>query len=431
MRKYDHKALSRELLSFIGRSPSAFHATAELAAMLKKGGFEELKENRPWSLTDGRGYYVKRNDSSIVAFRFKEDFKGFQIAAAHSDSPTFKIKDKGELNGDYLRLNTEKYGGMICYSWLDRPLSVAGRVTVADKNGISTRLLDIDRDLLLIPSVPIHMNRAVNDGMKWNPASDTLPLYSAGGEKGRWNALIARELGVEEKDVLGADLYLYPRTPGCVWGEDGQYISSRALDDLQCAFSCVKGLLAAKNCKSMPIAAIFDNEEVGSSTRQGAASTFLHDVLRRICPDEERYQCALASSFLLSCDNAHAVHPNHPEYSDPENKSFVNRGVVLKYNAAQKYTTDGVSGGYVKYLCAKKGIPLQTYANRSDIGGGSTLGNIAVTRVPVCSADVGLPQFAMHSAYESAGAYDTAAMVELCRALFEGRFIMRDGGYDL
>lgn len=431
MRKYDHKALSRELLSFIGRSPSVFHAVKELAEKLSEKGYTELRESDAWSLEDQKGYYVIRNGSSIIAFRWKKDFAGFQIAAAHSDCPTFKIKDKGELNGEYLRLNTEKYGGMICYSWLDRPLSVAGRVMVAEEKGIGTRLLNIDRDLLLIPSVAIHMNRAANDGMKFNPACDTLPLFSQRDEKGRFLALVAKELGVKEEAILGHDLCLYLRQPGCIWGADGQYISSRALDDLQCAFSCMKGFLAAKGGKSLPVCAVFDNEEVGSSTRQGAASTFLYDVLRRICPDNERYLRALASSFLLSCDNAHAVHPNHPEYSDPENKVYVNGGVVLKFNAAQRYTTDGISEAYVKYLAKKKGIPLQTYANRSDIGGGSTLGNIAATKVSVCSADVGLPQFAMHSAYESAGTNDTAAMVELCRALFEGRFSMREGGYDV
>ena len=429
MKKKSGAAQSAELLRFLEKSPSCFHAVKNLGEMLEKKGFAKLREDERWALEDGKGYFVVRNDSSMIAFRYKKGFPGFNIAASHSDSPSFKIKEKGELAGEFVRLNTEKYGGMICSTWLDRPLSVAGRVTVAAEDGVETRLLNIDRDLLMIPSVAIHMNRAANDGMKYNPAVDTVPLFGDRSCKGGFAALIAKELGVKEEEVLGADLFLYARQKGTFWGAEDQYISSRALDDLQCAFSSVKGFLEAKGGQCLPVCAVFDNEEVGSSSRQGAASTFLRDVLYRICGDEERLIRALSSSFLLSCDNAHAVHPNHPEYSDPENKTALNGGVVLKFNAAQRYTTDGISEAYVKYLCKKKGVPLQFYANRSDIGGGSTLGNIAATKVPVCSADVGLPQLAMHSAYESAGAKDTAAMIALCRALFEGGFVMTDRGY--
>ena len=431
MREYDHKALTRELFSFIEQSPTCFHAVKNLARTLTEKGYTELYESEKWDLADGRGYFVTRNGSSIVAFRYQKEFAGFQIAASHSDSPSFKIKDKGELAGEFLRLNTEKYGGMIMPTWLDRPLSVAGRVIVRTEKGMESRLINIDRDLLLIPSVAIHMNHASNDGMKYNPACDTIPLFSSGDRKGSFAALIAREAGAAEEDVLGADLYVYARDKGVIWGGEEQYIACRALDDLQCAFSCMRGFTEAEKGASIPVCAVFDNEEVGSSTRQGAHSTFLFDVLGRICPDRETYLRALASSFLLSCDNAHAVHPNHPEYNDPENKVFMNRGVVLKFNAAQRYTTDGISEAYVKYLCGKNDIRLQTYANRSDIGGGSTLGNIAVTTVSVCSADVGLPQLAMHSAYESAGIEDTACMVELNRVFFEGCFKANGNGYDL
>ena len=431
MKNYEEKALATELLDFIDASPSSFHAVQTISSLLEKEGYTELKESEKWNPEEGKGYFVCRNGSSLIAFRYQKDYTGFSISAAHSDYPCFKIKDKGELTGEFVRLNTERYGGMICSTWLDRPLSVAGRVLVETDRGMEMRLLNIDRDLLLIPSVAIHMNRNANDGMKYNPAVDTVPLFGGKESKGRFLSLVAQELGVEEEKILGQDLYVYSRQKGCIWGCNQEYISSRALDDLQCAFSTLKGFLAAKAGKSLPVCAVFDNEEVGSGTRQGAASTFLYDVLRRICPAEEDYLQALASSFLLSCDNAHAVHPNHPEYADPENRVVLNGGVVLKFNAGQKYTTDGISEAYVKYLCKKEGIPVQSYANRSDMGGGSTLGNIATTRVSVSSADVGLPQLAMHSAYESAGIKDTAYMSELCRALFEGSFRMVCGGYEL
>ena len=319
MKNYEEKALATELLDFIDASPSSFHAVQTISSLLKKEGYTELKESEKWNPEEGKGYFVCRNGSSLIAFRYQKDYTGFSISAAHSDYPCFKIKDKGELTGEFVRLNTERYGGMICSTWLDRPLSVAGRVLVETDRGMEMRLLNIDRDLLLIPSVAIHMNRNANDGMKYNPAVDTVPLFGGKESKGRFLSLVAQELGVEEEKILGQDLYVYARQKGCIWGCNQEYISSRALDDLQCAFSTLKGFLAAKAGKSLPVCAVFDNEEVGSGTRQGAASTFLYDVLRRICPAEEDYLQALASSFLLSCDNAHAVHPNHPEYADPEN----------------------------------------------------------------------------------------------------------------
>ena len=428
MRKYDHLKLSRELLGFIEQCPSSFHAVKKLSDKLILEGYTRLYESDDWTLTDGGRYFVTRGGSSLIAFRYRSAFTGFHIAAAHSDSPCFKIKEKSELVGDFVRLNTEKYGGMICSTWLDRPLSVAGRVLAATEEGIEEKLVNVDKDLLLIPSVAIHMNRAANDGMKYNPAVDTVPLFGGKQSKGRFASLIAKEAGVKEESVLGADLFVYAREKGTVWGDGDEYISSRSLDDLQCVFSALKGFLAAKKGDSLPVLAIFDNEEVGSSSRQGAASAFLHDLLVRIC-GEQAFLRAIPSSFLLSCDNAHAVHPNHPEYCDPENKTYVNGGVVLKFNASLRYTTDGISEAFVKYLCRKKGIPLQFYANRSDIGGGSTLGNIAVTKVPICSADVGLPQLAMHSAYETAGTRDTACMIELCKAFYESGFTAREDKY--
>ncbi|MBE6543348.1 MAG: M18 family aminopeptidase [Ruminococcaceae bacterium] len=428
--QYNNKELSQELVEFINTSPSAFHSIKTISEILEKNGYKELFEGEKWELQGGQGYYVTRNNSSVIAFVMPEgEITGFNIAASHSDYPCFKLKDNCELSSsDFVRINTEKYGGMICATWLDRPLSVAGRIVVRTENGIESRLVDVDRDILMIPNVAVHMNRNVNDGFKFNPAVDTVPLYSC--KKGETGIIdtVAKWAGVEKEDILGTDLFVYNRNKGIVWGENDEFVSSRGLDDLQCAFANLKGLLGAKPSTAVPVMACFDNEEVGSSTKQGAASTFLFDTLRRIVltKDAETFRRLLASSFLLSCDNAHAVHPNHPEYSDSLNKVKVNGGVVIKFNASQRYTTDSVSESIVKLLCKRNDIPVQMYANRSDIAGGSTLGGIATTRVSINSADVGLAQYAMHSCYETAGSEDTACLVELSRVFFETPIIAKE-----
>ena len=433
MKQYDHLNISKELIEFIDRSPSSFHAVKELGAMLEDRGYTRLFESDSWNLEEGKGYYVTRNGSSVIAFRYKKDFEGFSIAASHSDYPCFKIKDKGELCGEFVRLNTEKYGGMICSTWLDRPLSVAGRVIVKTEQGMESLLLDIDRDLLLIPSVAIHMNRASNDGMKYNPAVDTVPLFGGKESKGTFYALIAKELGIKEDEILGTDLFVYARQKGCVWGSEGQYVSSRALDDLQCAFASMKGFLEAGQGKSLPVCAVFDNEEVGSSTRQGAASTFLYDILHRICAgqSEDGYYKALASSFLLSCDNAHALHPNHPEYADANNAPVMGGGIVLKFSANQRYCTDGVSAAIFRKVCGKADVPVQTFFNRADTLGGSTLGNISLTHVSGPTADIGLPQLAMHSCYETAAVADAGYLVSAMTAYYGSTLEMTENGYSL
>lgn len=426
-RQYTPENAVNELLSFIDRSPSAFHTVHTAASLLDKAGYTPLFEGDAWELVPGGRYYVTRNLSSIIAFRMPLGTPtGFSIAASHSDFPSFKIKEQGEiLSGEFTRLNTEKYGGMICSTWLDRPLSVAGRVVYEEGGALKTALVNIDRDLLLIPNVAIHMNRNLNDGFKFNPAVDTVPLFGGNGAKGKFLSMIAENAGVEKERILGTDLFLYPRVPGSIWGADNEYVSSRSLDDLQCAFSTLKGLLLSdgnpQNTENgtVPVCAILDNEEVGSQSKQGAASTFLYDLLRRIAGEksEEDFRRMLSSSFLLSCDNAHGVHPNHPEYADGQNRVSLNGGIVIKFNAAQRYTTDAVSEAVVKYLCRKADVPVQFYANRSDIGGGSTLGGIATTRVSINSADIGLAQLAMHSCYETAGVKDTAYLVALGRNL--------------
>lgn len=422
-----YQETSREVLNFIEHSPSCFHAVEQLSHMLDQAGYQRLKECDGWTLEQGGKYYVTRNGSSIIAFHVGEQLDNyhFQITASHSDSPSYKVKEKAELKGKggYLQLNTEGYGGMICSSWLDRPLSLAGRVLVRQGNVVETRLLNIDRDLLLIPNVAIHMNREVNSGMKYNQQVDMLPLFSAGecGENSYYE-LIAQELGVKPEDVVGCDLYLYPRVAPSLWGAKEEFISSPRLDDLQCAYTSMKALVDSHNPHGVNVCCCFDNEEVGSGTKQGALSTFLRDVLQRVhaalghAPED--YFRAVAKSFMVSCDNAHAVHPNHPEKTDGENCVYMNQGIVVKFSANQKYTTDGISAAIFMQLCKDAQVPVQTFANRSDMAGGSTLGNLSTQQVSLHTVDVGLPQLAMHSTYETAGVKDSAYMVQALTAFY-------------
>lgn len=433
--------INRELLTFLDNSPSSFHAVANMKAMLEAAGCERLLEGCKWELEAGRGYYVTRNDSALIAFWIpKKDFAGFQIMASHSDSPVFKVKTNAEIEVDkkYVKLNVEKYGGMLLTPWLDRPLSVAGRIVVRTEDGVESRLLHVDRDLMIIPNLAIHMNRGVNEGYEYNAQKDMLPLFSgdAADAKGSFLKLIAREAGVEPEDILDTDLFLYNRMKSTVLGLNGEFIASPHLDDLQCAFASLKGFLAARPKNSVAVHCVMDNEEVGSGTKQGAASTFLKDVLSRINAamgrTEEEYLTALASSFMVSADNAHSVHPNQTDKADPTNRPYMNDGIVIKYSANQKYTTDAVSGAIFKALCRQAKVPCQTFHNRSDMLGGSTLGNISGTQVALNTVDIGLAQLAMHSNYETAGSRDTGYLVEAARVLFSASVCgSGDGDYRL
>ena len=422
-----YKEISEKLVSFIKASPTAFHAVDNMRNILKERGYEELLEGQPWHIQPGKQYFVTRNNSSIIGLNIgtKLDNYSFNVAASHSDSPTFKIKENAEIEvkAKYTQLNTEGYGGMLCATWLDRPLSIAGRVLVKNGNSYQTRLLAIDRDLVLIPNVAIHMNRQVNDGFAFNNQVDMLPLFGGTETKqGDFKQLIAQELNVKEEDIYGSDLYLYNRMNPSIWGVHEEFVSSPKLDDLQCAFTSLEGFLKGSNTESINVFACFDNEEVGSGTKQGAGSTFLYDVLHRINTglgkNEEDYYRALAASFMLSADNAHAVHPNHPEKTDVNNCVYMNEGVVVKSHAGQKYTSDAVSIAIFKGLCKEAGVPVQFFANRSDVAGGSTLGNISSTKVSMNSVDIGLPQLAMHSSYETAGIKDTYYMIQVMEEFF-------------
>ncbi len=426
----DFQKTAKEMLDFITKSPTCFHAVENIGKMLEAAGFRKLRETEEWKLEKGGKYYTERNDSSVIAFAIPAGtVKGFHMAAAHSDSPSFKVKEKPELTVEehYLRLNTEKYGGMILSTWLDRPLSVAGRLAVRGENGIESRLVNIDQDLCVIPNVAIHMNREMNKGVEYNPQVDMLPLFADAAfdttetaEKTTLLALTAEAAGVDAEAVLGEDLFLYTRQEGRFLGARGEFVLSPRLDDLQSAFALTKAFTESAPAEYINICAVFDNEEVGSGTRQGADSTFLADVLGRITEglgaNHSTYLRWIADSFLISADNAHAVHPNHPEKADPANRPYLNGGIVIKFHGSQKYTTDGISAAKMKDYCERAKVPYQTYANRSDITGGSTLGNISTAHVSVSSVDIGLPQLAMHSAVETAGMMDTEYAV---RALKE------------
>ena len=345
--------------------------------------------------------------------------------ASHSDSPTFKIKENPEITVEkaYVKLNVEKYGGMLMSPWFDRPLSVAGRVVVSENGEIKEKLVDIDRDLLMIPSLAIHMNREVNSGYAYNPQKDLLPLYGTAGTEETFGKTIAEAAGVREEDILSHDLFLYSRTRGAVWGAEKEFVSAGRLDDLQCAFASMEGLLSGEKKKSIAVHCVMDNEEVGSGTKQGAASTFLKDTLLRINSGlgrtYEEYLMSLADSFMISADNAHALHPNYTDMTDPVNRPLLNKGIVIKYNANQKYCTDAVSAARFKDICTRAEVPFQTFVNRSDMAGGSTLGNISNTQVPVNTVDIGLPQLAMHSPYETAGVKDTYSLIKAAELFFE------------
>lgn len=405
---------SRKLIDFIKKSPSCFHAVAAIAEELNAAGFTALKENQCWELQAGGKYYVTRNGSSVIAFQLPQGVPGgFQLICSHTDSPTFKVKvcPEMEVEKKYKKLNVEMYGGTICSPWFDRPLSVAGRVIVKTEDGIRPVLVNVERDLLMIPNIAIHMGRDINDGYKYNIQKDMCPVFSEADSEAAFLDVVAEAAGLDAEQILGTDLFLYNRQNGTIWGADEAFVASPRLDDLQCAYASLQGFLEAVPGGNAAVYCAFDNEETGSVSRQGAASTFLRETLRRITlalgMTEEAHMSLLAGSFMISSDNAHAVHPNHTDKADPVNRPQMNKGIVIKYNANQKYTTDAISTAVFRTICEKAEVPCQVFTNRSDMAGGSTLGNISNTQVSLRSVDIGLPQLAMHSPYETAGVKDT------------------------
>ncbi|WP_337808292.1 M18 family aminopeptidase [Gemmiger sp.] len=428
-----------DLIEFLQESVTPFHAAATAESWLRAAGFTRLEEADYWNLEPGKGYYTTRNGSSVVAWRVPDHaIGGWRIVASHSDSPTWKIKTDIVENDGCRRLSVEGYGGMIMSTWLDRPLTVGGRVIVKTEDGIESRLVCIDRDLLVIPSLAIHFQRDINKGHTFNPQVDMQPLWGPAGSR-TLTDLVAEELGVDTADILDSDLQLVTRQAPTQIGPDGEFFMAPRIDDLECAATTLLGFLdaaAETDSACAPVWAMLDNEEVGSSSRMGAQSSYLRDVLDRIVDaiphSGQAMHRAMANSFMLSADNAHATHPNFPQKSDPCAPVRLGGGVVLKYNASQKYTTNAVSGAIFRAICEKADVPVQVFTNRADEAGGSTLGNLQSHTLPIPMADIGLAQLAMHSAVETASVADAEAMTKAVAAFYRVHLrALGDGTYTL
>ena len=415
----------RGLSAFLQESPVSYHTIRAIKRRLDAAGFTELREAEAWTVKPGQAGYVIRNGSSIIAFRLPEGaVDSFHIIAAHSDSPTFKLKPEPVIQtaGAPARLNVEAYGGMIRDSWFDRPLSVAGRVLVDAGEALEQRLVAFDRDLVMIPSLAIHLSRDAQETKQTSVQKELQPILGEDMDNEAWLGLLAGQAGTEPERILGSDLFLTCRMPPAVWGAKDEFLAAPRLDNLVSCYAALEGLLGAQTREGASLYCVFDNEEVGSLSLQGADSTFLSDVTRRLLralgADGEDYDRAVAASLLVSMDNAHAFHPNYPEKYDPVNRPQMNGGPVLKHQAAQRYTTDAVSAAVFKRLCRQNGIPYQEYVNHSDVRGGSTLGNISNAHISVRGMDVGVAQLAMHAAYETMGVRDTEYLARFAEAFY-------------
>lgn len=427
------------LLSFLDASPVNFLAVKNIADMLEAGGFRRLNPALPiGTVNAGDRFFVTKNDSSIFAFRIGAKplaDVGFHMICAHADSPTFRIKPNAEMlcEGGLVKLNTEVYGGPIMSTWFDRPLTLAGRVIVRSHDVMQpqTMLLHIKRPLLQISNLAIHFNRQVNDGVKLSKQKDVLPLLGQiNSQLEAGNLLmnvIVEELNkqrpIQQEDILDFDLYLADTTPACTFGAHNEFISAGRLDDLSMCFAGLEAMLAAHDTDTTQVLAIFDNEETGSQTKQGAGSPFLSYMLKRIAlaqtNTEEAYYQAVERAFMISADNAHAWHPNYAEKYDPTNHPMLGGGPVIKFNAAQKYASDAASAAVFAGLCAKAGVPCQRFVNHSDVAGGSTLGNILASSIPLRGVDMGNAILAMHSCRETGSVRDHEYCVKVFTEFFE------------
>ncbi|MBR3692959.1 MAG: M18 family aminopeptidase [Erysipelotrichales bacterium] len=417
---------ANKLLQFLNDSKSAYHAVYEISKRLEEAGYTQLVDSKKWEITKGGKYYTTKGGSSIIAFNVGECVEdlSLQIVASHSDSPTFKIKPNADYpNSKYMKLNVEQYGGVVLSTWLDKPLSIAGRAIIKKENMVVSELVDFGPNYCLIPNMPPHINREINSGFKYNVQTDLLPLLGSKKEGVTFKKLLAEKVGCEEKNVLGQDLFLYPSVEGVIWGSDSEYIGCPRIDNLECAYTSLTGFINA-GCTNgnLNVYACFDNEEVGSGTKQGAASTFLYDTVQRAITSlgltQEDYLRAVANGMIVSADNAHALHPNHGELFDAQNHAYMNEGIAIKHNAAQSYTTEGVSNAVFQDICASVNVPTQYFTNRSDLRGGGTLGSISSTQVSILSVDIGLPQLAMHSSFECAGVKDVEYMIQALTAFY-------------
>lgn len=408
----------QNLLNFLDASPVNFLAANTIVKILESAGFKTLDAGEKWpEMKAGDCFFITKNDSSVYAFRVGKkpvEEAGFKLICAHCDSPTFRIKPNSEMlcEGGMVKLNTEVYGGPILSTWFDRPLSIAGRVILRSENILKpeTKLLHIKTPLLTIPNLAIHFNRQVNDGVKLSRQKDMLPIIGAVNNRLEGENLliniICEELSVEQKDILDFDLYLYDTTPACLVGYHQDLISSGRLDDLSMVHAALSALLASEISDETQVMAIFDNEETGSGTKQGAHSPVLRNMLKRIAGSGENFYRAIEHSFMISADNAHALHPNYAEKYDPTNHPVMHGGPVIKFNASQKYASDADSAAVFRSICEKAGVPCQTFVNHSDVAGGSTLGNILTSQIPLRGVDMGNPIWAMHSVRETGSVQD-------------------------
>ena len=415
------KQLAKELLEFIGNSPTQYHGAHTVKAMLDNNGFNEIKESDKWDLVKGQKYYVMKNESAVIAFEVGSgelEQDGFKLIGAHTDSPTFRVKPSAEMKseGKYIKLNTEGYGGPILSTWFDRPLSLAGRVAIKGKSPLKpeVRLVNIDRPLLIIPNLAIHMNRSVNDGYAINKQKDTLPLLGFINEKfekdGYLVKLISDTLNINIEDILDFDLFLYEYEKGCLLGLENELISASKLDDLWMVFAGVKALIDSKESKSTKVMICIDNEEIGSLTAQGANSSFVKTILERISlslgKNKEEFFRTLSNSIMISADLAHAVHPNLGEKHDPVNRPLLGEGPVIKIAASGSYSTDSYSSAIFQEICKSAGVPCQKFVNRSDVRGGTTIGPMSAADLCIPVVDMGAPLIGMHSVRELASVKD-------------------------
>ena len=418
------------LSEFLAMGYTPYHVVAEVREILEQNGYTELAEGESWRLLPGGGYFFVRGGASLVAFRMPARTpRSYQLAIAHTDSPCFKIRE-AKADGEYIRLSVEKYGGMLCGTWFDRPLRVAGRVFVENGEKILEKRVCLDGNLL-IPSVAIHHNPSANEKLLANVAVDLLPVFDQKKTALSFDEVLARAVGAENAVVLGKDLFLVSDSTPFLWGEGETLISSPRLDDLQSVYALLKGLLEAKDGGSVPVLALLNGEEVGSLGVEGADSDILSVFVKRVADasgkEADILPRLLASSFAISCDSAHAVHPAHPELADGgEGRCYINEGIVIKENAAKRYATDGFSEAMLRKLCQDASIPTQVYRNRADMPGGATLGCIALSHISVPMVDVGLATLAMHSAMETAGTTDTAHLAHAAARYFSATLI-RDG----
>lgn len=420
----DAKLMANEMIDFIYQSPTAFHAIKMSENILKENDFKELDMREVWGLQENGKYFVKWNDSMIVAFRvnnFKMTNQGFRIIASHSDSPGFKIKPNPVIcsEGNYIKLNTEVYGGPILNTWLDRPLSFAGRVHLKSENVFNPtmKLININKPILIIPNLAIHMNRDINSGIELNKQTDTLPIFALEDEKVSHDYflnILSKQLNVDKDEILDYELYLYEFEKGSIVGLNEEFISSSRLDNLSMLYTSLKALIDSKGNKGVDVMVCFDNEEVGSSTKQGAGSRLVCDILEKIAiglgKTRSEFLANLYNSFMVSADLAHAIHPSKPQKTDPTNQPKLNKGLAIKLSAMQSYTSDSFSTSIFKEICQKDNIPYQIFVNRSDERGGSTIGPISSANLPIPSVDLGCPILAMHSIRELGGIYDNYHM---------------------